>query len=287
MGPFLLLLLLAGAGVRRPLTRRNMQSGENTLLPWTLEDDRELIALARDRPLPEVAAQLGRGLQGVTRRLAKLSDPDSAAYERLVNKGEDQETATKLRPAKEVIQRLVWDGALSLGDFYVAFEDRFDGMQRVRCDAANESIKGKERLFVLALPSHRVRQIYYKERVVWDREERLDNVFGTGIAGEGVKIEEVIATYAEWEAERERERRHRAYIVESVREALGDEDFAELKVMSKEMQEGRLDVAGYVRRGLRYFEGMDAYGVELFAELVRLMPDAALRAEVLQRIDAE
>jgi hypothetical protein len=36
-------------------------------------------------------------------------------------------------------------------------------------ESKNESVKGKERLLIKALPEHRIRSFLYKERVVWSR----------------------------------------------------------------------------------------------------------------------
>ncbi|KAI2512233.1 hypothetical protein MHU86_2109 [Fragilaria crotonensis] len=55
---------------------------------WSLADDRLLFS-NRKKPLPELAATLGRGLRGVESRLEKLTDVKSQAYARLFGGGKE------------------------------------------------------------------------------------------------------------------------------------------------------------------------------------------------------
>ncbi|KAG5184301.1 hypothetical protein JKP88DRAFT_315216 [Tribonema minus] len=76
----------------------------------------------------------------------------------------------------------------------VGYLDRFHGVQEANIAAPNLTVKGKARLFVKAIPQARIVYIKYKTRVVWDRELRLDLVFGTSSNGK-VKIEDAIQEY--------------------------------------------------------------------------------------------
>lgn len=78
----------------------------------------------------------------------------------------------------------------------------------MRCDAPNTSIKGPSRLFVLALPEHRIAYIKYRRRIVWHRAEKIDRLFASGVAGpDGARqrIDEVMGTYGAWLAEERRQ----------------------------------------------------------------------------------
>merc|ERR1712157_387463 len=76
--------------------------------------------------------------------------------------------------------RVRWDESLNLSDFSICHYDR-----------------GKETLFAFALPEHRILQVKYREKVVWDKERRIDMVFG-------MDIYSIIEHYDEWKAEQER-----------------------------------------------------------------------------------
>ena len=84
-----------------------------------------------------------------------------------------------LRPMRECIQRIMYGGDLSSRDFVIGYRDRF---RAVPCeapfDAPNESISGGERSLVQALPEHRIEYLKYRKRLVWHKEQRLDNMFG-------------------------------------------------------------------------------------------------------------
>ena len=60
-------------------------------------------------------------------------------------------------------------------------------------------MRGGERSLVFALPEHRIEFIKYRRRVVWHKGSRTDLVFGS--TGQ-CRIQEVVATYAEWEEDR-------------------------------------------------------------------------------------
>lgn len=146
----------------------------------------------------------------------------------------DATPQAKLRPAKDALQRILWDPNLDPSDFIVGFVDRFsESFSEVRCDAPNTSIKGPSRLFVLALPEHRIAYIKYRRRsaftyprvlvavsnwtltatanagrIVWHRAEKIDRLFASGVAGpDGARqrIDEVMGTYGAWLAEERRQ----------------------------------------------------------------------------------
>ena len=178
-------------------------TNDNTNLQWSIDDDRALYdAFKNNGDTSSIAISLKRGINGVENRLKKILDPNTNAYTRLFGNNNndndnDNDGSVSLKPANEVITRLLYDQSLDKADFSFVYYDREEGMIERPLNANNESVKGKERLLVKALPEHRIRQFLYKNRVIWDRSERLDLVFASG-KGPSVKLEETIMTYDDW-----------------------------------------------------------------------------------------
>lgn len=175
---------------------------------WSLEEDRLLFDMDRQgEGLVAIAARLKRGLNGTKARLTRIKNVNSSAFARLFGGAAtlDSPAASGLKPFNQVRTRVMFDPALTQSDFSFAYEDRFEGAQNARFDEANGNVKGGERLLVKAIPEHRILSLSYKGRVVWCKESRLDLVFGS-MNGQGVKLEQVIATYDEWHDEEERKR---------------------------------------------------------------------------------
>jgi Uncharacterized protein conserved in archaea len=150
---------------------------ENLYLAWTLEDD-EFLYQNMNEDIPTLASKLGRGLRGVESRIAKLKYVNSPAYQRLFVENkftfdleiDGNDKIQKLTPASEVMRRIKWDDLLNPDDFSVEYFDRVqERVMSVPFGAKNDSVKGKEEMFVFAIPEHRIMTIKYKERIVWDK----------------------------------------------------------------------------------------------------------------------
>ena len=146
---------------------------DNVHAPFSREED-VILWRARNDDVDDTARRLGRGPKGVAARLQRLQDPSTAGYKRLFGDDEECKAAMPLRPVRDCVQRILWDDALSLPDFSVGYHDRFRAIAaEVRFDQANtgegHSITSHERLFVLALPEHRIEYLKYKRRVVWHK----------------------------------------------------------------------------------------------------------------------
>ena len=87
----------------------------------------------------------------------------------------------KLRPATDILNRLRWDPNLDSSDHIVGYEDRFLGTREIALDRWKTEATDEE-----FIPQHRI--LYFRRRndgvVVWDRETRRDEIFGSG-AGKG------------------------------------------------------------------------------------------------------
>jgi len=185
---------------------------DNTFRRWSLEEDKLLYDLHNEGKLEirDIANVLKRGANGTRQRLARILDVDSNAYLRLFGvstaavAGTADGTNTSpdrlgLRPISAIISKLLYDPSLNCSEFTFVYEDRFDGDVQRRASDLNDSVKGKERLLIKAIPEHRIKRIIYKTRVVWCKETKLDLIFGS-MNGHGTKLEEVIAGYDEWNA---------------------------------------------------------------------------------------
>ncbi|XP_070580897.1 leukocyte receptor cluster member 9-like [Ptychodera flava] len=109
----------------------------------------------------------------------------------------DEEIDTKKPPMKtadDVISRILWDKSVPAKHFSVGYLDRFLGIIENSFSAFDwtNHLASLDHQ-VLAIPRHRIHYFKYKDVIVWDKNTRLDNVFGS--TGSGVTISDVIAKY--------------------------------------------------------------------------------------------
>jgi uncharacterized protein (UPF0248 family) len=85
----------------------------------------------------------------------------------------------KFRSSADVINRIRWDPDMDSGDYIVGYEDRFLGIMERALDTWKSEQTDEE-----FIPQHRI--LYFKRKsdgmIVWDRKERRDTVFGSGIS---------------------------------------------------------------------------------------------------------
>ncbi|XP_076331662.1 uncharacterized protein LOC143236889 isoform X3 [Tachypleus tridentatus] len=107
---------------------------------------------------------------------------------------EDAETHTTKKPsmktATDVISRIQWDDLLCKEYFKVGYLDRFLGIVEkpfLAFDWSDPSIVDN---YTLAIPKHRIHYFKYKHKKVWDKNERLDIIFGS--TGSEISISDLI-----------------------------------------------------------------------------------------------
>ena len=305
----------------------------NVYQEWTVEQDQYLID-HEHKSITDLAAHLGRGLRGVETRLGKLKDVNSPAYERLFvtpknnndasdNDNDDGDTVfvekkEKLVPAKEVLRRIQWDYTLQEQDFSILHYDRVDeSVVETGMDTPNTSIGGREEKMVFALPEHRIMAVKYKERIVWDKEARIDRVFGSA-KGNGETIDVVLEGYDDWkqrqDAAREWNRQRQKQVSSRIETVLGPTRFDAFKTLSSKLMKDSIDsettkdgivprqeTERYVQSCLKLFREArsevpvgaedvhvaaltDLEALELFSELVALLPNSQLRPSILEEI---
>lgn len=289
---------------------------DNIYLEWSLEDDR---ILHNNRHLSTVrlASMLGRGMHGVEARIKKITDVESAAYRRLFGGDDvdspyaDETASNKLTPVKEVLRRIQWDPTLDSSAFTIIHYDRVeDTLCETNFDAENDSIAGKERRYVFALPEHRIEAVKYLDRIVWNKEMRLDLVFGS-MNGNGETIDKVVGHYDEWKREKEekeeRNKRRQVEILKEMSNILDETRVGILKEMSSILVHSEWDNEGvkdYVKRVVMLYhdalkdhqdDESDApeeesevgilHFLNLFSDLVALLPNEELRGAVLLEVE--
>jgi uncharacterized protein (UPF0248 family)/Asp/Glu/hydantoin racemase len=286
---------------------------ENVYQDWSIDQDQMLWENRKESPVT-LAALLGRGLRGVESRMSKLKDVNSSAYQRLFADQKpntkddiDMKEKQKLVPASEVLRRIKWDALLSTKDFSILHYDRVeDKVVESPYDAPNNSISGKETEFVKALPEHRIVGIKYKERIVWDRERRVDHVF----SNEG--IEQVMVNYDEWKRKRDDielcNKERQAQVSDRLQIILGPELFGQMKKLSSSLKSSatekttstKIEVENYVQACLNIFQQVrdnpsasldrsliptsDYEALDSLSELVALLPNSFLRPMILSEV---
>ena len=102
----------------------------------------------------------------------------------------ENEKKVSMRKAEQVISRIKWDAQLSIDDFSIGYLDRFIGViEKPFALFSWEDIASVDN-DVLAIPQHRIQYFKYKGVKVWDKNSRLDNVFGS--TGSGLTINDVV-----------------------------------------------------------------------------------------------
>ena len=98
-------------------------------------------------------------------------------------RGEEDESKNEkkksMKTAIDVIQRILWDEQLPTECFSVGYLDRFLGIVEKDFSAFSWEDVASVDYHTLAIPKHRIQHFKYKKLIVWDKNERLDNVFGS------------------------------------------------------------------------------------------------------------
>jgi len=108
-----------------------------------------------------------------------------------------------MRTAEDVINRIKWDSLLPEEFFVVGYLDRFLGVQEETFSTFSWEDLASVDYDVLAIPQHRIQYFKYKTEKVWDKNERLDIVFGS--TGSSINIMDFMEQVDEEIRERRRE----------------------------------------------------------------------------------
>uniref|UniRef100_T1IS45 C3H1-type domain-containing protein n=1 Tax=Strigamia maritima TaxID=126957 RepID=T1IS45_STRMM len=89
------------------------------------------------------------------------------------------EKKPSMKTADHVINRILWDEKLTQQKFTIGYLDRFLGIIEKPFEAFSWEHLAEVDINVLAIPKHRIQYFKYKNIKVWDKNERLDKVFGS------------------------------------------------------------------------------------------------------------
>lgn len=96
-----------------------------------------------------------------------------------ITAGEKPNKKPPMKTATDVINRIQWDEKLHPEDFTVGYLDRFLGVIENSYSSFNwEDITLVDES-ILAIPRHRIQYFKYHDEIVWDKNNRLDTVFGS------------------------------------------------------------------------------------------------------------
>lgn len=109
-----------------------------------------------------------------------------------------------MKTAGDVRKRIQWDSDLRKEYFVVGYLDRFAGVVEKPFTAFTWEHLATVDIDQLAIPQHRIQYFKYRGVKVWDKNERLDNVFGS--TGSNVTIQDVMQ-----EVDEEFERKRQTY----------------------------------------------------------------------------
>lgn len=279
---------------------------------WSSEEDELLCSEANAESVPKLCCLLGRGICSVEKRILEVKKDVSRhtadAKSSSTNKNNKRQSSDRLMPASEILQRIRWDPLLQplVSEFTVQYRDRMEEkIKEIQFDAANENISGNERMYVFALPEHRIEAVKFREQLVWDKSRRLDRVFGS-MNGNGVTITSVVDNYEEHvslleKVKEQQKNRSTAEIITQIQRILTKDEFDKFQMLTNKIRKNDDDVSSDVvedyvvlildllvseknqlldqNLALNELEALD-----LLSELVSMFPEEHLRFPVLSEI---
>ncbi|KAL6065166.1 Endonuclease [Balamuthia mandrillaris] len=122
-------------------------------------------------------AQRGRGKGGAA-AAAQAQQARTPSLRRPGGEGEGEEGKKKLRTSKDVYDKLKWDAQYDTSQIVIGYEDRFRGVLEIAFDKFDPKRSD--------IPWHRIHYFCaeHSGRFLWDRETRMDAVFGSGEGAE-------------------------------------------------------------------------------------------------------
>lgn len=86
----------------------------------------------------------------------------------------------RMRPARDVVARILWDEGVPSEHFIVGYTDRFEGVLELPFDAFNWADFCSLDHTEIAVPEHRIAHFRFEptNTTVWHKADRIDDVFG-------------------------------------------------------------------------------------------------------------
>jgi 2'-5' RNA ligase/uncharacterized protein (UPF0248 family) len=105
------------------------------------------------------------------------------------NENENSKKAP-MKTAGDVRRRIQWDENINKEHITVGYLDRFLGIKECKFGAFDWGDIVLADMGALAIPEHRINYFKYKNEIIWDKNTRIDNVYGS--TGSNITIYEVI-----------------------------------------------------------------------------------------------
>ena len=102
----------------------------------------------------------------------------------------DNAKKAPMKTAGDVRRRIQWDEEINKEQITVGYLDRFLGIKECRFGAFDWGDIVLADIGALAIPEHRIHYFKYKNEVIWDKNTRLDNVYGS--TGSNITIYDVM-----------------------------------------------------------------------------------------------
>lgn len=88
---------------------------------------------------------------------------------------EEEKKPQKFKGSEFIFQRIKWDEKIDKSQVSIGYLDRFLGIKEIRFDEFKGVHEDKE-----GVPLHRIRYFKINDRIVWDREQKIDLLSGSG-----------------------------------------------------------------------------------------------------------
>lgn len=95
-----------------------------------------------------------------------------------------------MKTAADVVNRIQWDELINKEYITVGYLDRFVGIKECSFETFDWGDIVLADLGALAIPEHRINYFKYKDELIWDKNQRIDNVYGS--TGSNTTIYDVI-----------------------------------------------------------------------------------------------
>ncbi|KAL8935057.1 MAG: hypothetical protein Q9216_005604 [Gyalolechia sp. 2 TL-2023] len=136
--------------------------------------DLEYLSSTSESDLPQVSlSRRGGTLSKAKAKRARKENQRSLSGQQAIS--------TSLRPVHDVMNRIRHDVDFRVSDYVVGYKDRHIGIMERALEDWSFGVEDEE-----FIPLHRV--VHFKrisdDHIVWDREKRVDEIFGSGMSGE-------------------------------------------------------------------------------------------------------
>lgn len=106
----------------------------------------------------------------------KKSKAVKKASKKLEKEDEEENQSSKFKGSDFIFQRIKWDEKIDKNQVVIGYLDRFVGIKEIKFN----DFKGVHEDYKEGVPFHRIRNYKINGTIVWDREQKIDLLTGTG-----------------------------------------------------------------------------------------------------------